>query len=264
MKVDKVIMSCDDKRYYLDFWPLVSKVWKRKFNIHPVLLLFGNKKELNVSEEFGSVIEFKTDPNIASHIQALWARYWYPITEPDTTWMISDIDMFPMSRHYFIDILKDIPDNMFVNTNANKTFFPSCYNIAKGKTFAEVLKLPDTWEESIDIINNVKNEKDMSYTHTPESIHIYETSTNDQPLLNWGIDEAYACRQIANFSDQSRIKRVERPGGFCHRRLDRTSWHPEDDKIINEWYNDCHSIRPYNSGHKQEIDRVVELILRGF
>ena len=60
MKIDKVIMSCDDKRYYLDFWPLVSKVWKQKFNIHPVLILFGDKKELNVSEEFGTVIEFKT------------------------------------------------------------------------------------------------------------------------------------------------------------------------------------------------------------
>ena len=34
MKIDKVIMSCDDKRYYLDFWPLVSKVWKQKFNLH--------------------------------------------------------------------------------------------------------------------------------------------------------------------------------------------------------------------------------------
>ena len=264
MKIDKVIMSCDDKRYYLDFWPLVSKVWKLKFNIHPVLILFGDKKKLNVSEEYGTVVEFNVLKDIPSYLQALWVRYWYPITEPETTWAISDIDMFPMSRHYFIDILKNIPDNLFVNTNADKTFFPSCYNIAKGKVFKEVLELPDNWEESINIVNNIaKTKKDMTMTHTPNAIHKYEPSTNNEPFHLWGVDEAYACSQIAKFADQSRIKRVERPGGFCHRRLDRSSWKPEDDKILNEWYNDCHSIRPY-SEHKQEIDRVVNLLLKGY
>ena len=257
MKIDKVIMSCDDKRYYLDFWESVSKVWKNKFGIHPVLILFGDKKTLNVSEEFGTVIEFPTNPNILPHIQAQWARYWFPCTEPDTTWLISDIDMFPMSKNYFIDSLNGVPNNSFINLNANGDYFPACYNGGKGSTFKEVLELPDTWEQSIQQIH--ERSKEVKYTHTPESFNVYEPDC--PPMANWGIDESFSCEKIKKFSDKSRIIRVSRPGGFCARRLDRASWKPEDNKIVSGWYNDCHSIRPYNSGHKPEIDRVVNLIL---
>ena len=31
MKIDYVIVSSDDNPMYLDFWPIVSKIWK-KFN----------------------------------------------------------------------------------------------------------------------------------------------------------------------------------------------------------------------------------------
>lgn len=81
-------------------------------------------------------------------------------------------------------------------------------------------------------------------------------------MANWGIDESFSCAKIKKFIDKDRIIRVQRPGGFCERRLDRASWNPDDLKISSGWYNDCHSIRPYNSGHKPEIDRVVDLILR--
>ena len=258
MKIDKVIMSCDDKRYYLDFWPLVSKVWKQKFNIHPVLILFGDKKELNVSEEFGTVIEFKTDPNILSHIQGQWARYWYPITEPDTTWLISDIDMFPVSKEYFINSLVSVRNDAYINLNANGDYFPACYNGGTGKTFKEVLELSDTWEESIAQIHT--KSKEVNYTHTPESFDVYEP--NSIPMANWGIDESFSCEKIKKFADRSRIVIVPRPGGFCQRRLDRSSWKLEENKVLSEWYNDCHSVRPYNSGHKFDIDKLVELLVK--
>jgi hypothetical protein len=257
MKIDKVIMSCDDKRYYLDFWEPVSKVWKLKFNIHPVLILFGDKKQLNVSEQYGTVVEFKTNSNILPHIQAQWARYWYPITEPDTTWLISDIDMFPMSKEYFINSLINVRSDAYINLNADKDYFPACYNGGTGKTFKEVLELSDTWEESINEIN--VRSKEINYNHTPESFSVYEPGQTH--MANWGIDESFSCAKIKKFADKSRIVRVPRPGGFCQRRLDRASWKPDDSKILSGWYNDCHSIRPYNSGHKPEIDRVVNLIL---
>ena len=54
MRIDKVIHASDDKEFYLDFWPIVSKIWRKKFNIEPVLLYFGNGSP---SEEFGTVIK---------------------------------------------------------------------------------------------------------------------------------------------------------------------------------------------------------------
>jgi hypothetical protein len=258
MKIDKVIMSCDSKKYYFDFWEPVSKIWKLKFNIHPVLIFFGNKKESNISEEYGTVIEFKTDPNILNHIQAQWARYWYTITEPDTTWLTSDIDMFPISKEYFINSLLNVRDDAFINLNANGDYFPACYNGGKGKTFKEVLELPECWEDSINEIH--KESKFINFTHTPEFFLNHEPSSS--PMENWGIDESFSCSKIKKFLDRDRIINVPRPGGFCARRLDRIDWKPENSKILSEWYNDCHSIRPYNSFYKPEIDRIVDLILK--
>ena len=38
MKLDLVIHSVDDNPYYTDFWPMVSKVWKLRFGIEPILI----------------------------------------------------------------------------------------------------------------------------------------------------------------------------------------------------------------------------------
>ena len=32
MKIDKVIMSCNDNPFYHEYWPIISKVWKVKYN----------------------------------------------------------------------------------------------------------------------------------------------------------------------------------------------------------------------------------------
>ena len=37
MKIDYVLVGTNDNPLYLDFWPVISKVWKTVFNITPVL-----------------------------------------------------------------------------------------------------------------------------------------------------------------------------------------------------------------------------------
>ena len=37
MKIDYVIIGSDENPNYLDFWPIVSKIWKQVFKITPVL-----------------------------------------------------------------------------------------------------------------------------------------------------------------------------------------------------------------------------------
>ena len=45
MKINYVLMGSNNNPLYLDFWPIVSKVWKIFFNITPVLGLITNEKE---------------------------------------------------------------------------------------------------------------------------------------------------------------------------------------------------------------------------
>ena len=96
----KVIMSCDDNPYYLEFWPLVAKVWRERIGYEPVLVHVG---ETQVSDEHGQVVSVKPDEDYQIHTQAQLARLWYPQFEPNTLWITSDIDMFPISKSYWTE-----------------------------------------------------------------------------------------------------------------------------------------------------------------
>ena len=42
MKIDKIIVSCDDSHYQY-FWPVVAQVCKKVLNVTPVLFRVGDK-----------------------------------------------------------------------------------------------------------------------------------------------------------------------------------------------------------------------------
>ena len=69
MKIDYAIMSSTTNPYYLDFWPIISKIWKVKFNITPILFLVGDSS-IKPTEEYGKVVHFNPVSDIPLHIQA--------------------------------------------------------------------------------------------------------------------------------------------------------------------------------------------------
>ena len=50
MKPDIVTFSCNGLPMYSDFWNPISKFWKTKFGIHPVLAYCG-QENINLSED---------------------------------------------------------------------------------------------------------------------------------------------------------------------------------------------------------------------
>ena len=253
MKIDKVILSCNCDPFYLDFWPSVSKVWKQKFNITPVLYLIHDNSTVTVSETYGQVIYAKPLDGVPMHIQSQCVRYWFPVTELDTTWITSDIDMFPMSRKYFVDSIASVPDDKYVHLNANKIgAFPCCYNIAKGSTFREVLNLPNSYEQYLEDTNW----KNFQNGH----------NNGNKYFDHWGVDEGYPNKLMMNYVDKSRfvlIPRHDRPGGegSAGYRIDRINGFTWNSSLVhNDYYIDAHSIRPY-SQHKNIIDSLVADIL---
>ena len=66
MKIDTVILSSNENRDYLDFWPIVSEAWSN-FGIEPFLIYTG-EEDINLS---GNIIKIyskkkgsKNSPNI--------------------------------------------------------------------------------------------------------------------------------------------------------------------------------------------------------
>ncbi len=246
MKLDLVIHSSDSNPFYLDFWPLVSRVWKEGFGIEPILLYIDENHDIPIDETYGKVVKMKPVPGVPLYLQCLWVRYWYPSQVPDSVCMISDIDMFPVSKRYFLGQIADIPDTKYVHLNPQHQYLPSCYHIAKGSLFKHVLGLEPTWTESVLALHN----RNLGH----DCFDGVNTILKDK--VQWGSDEEYATQRVRSYPDQSIFAFLPR----THKRIDRSYWVYAPFDVEADKYADSHSIRPY-SQYKREIDALVLTIL---
>ena len=248
MKPDRVSLSCDSNPYYLEFWEPVSRIWKHKFGVEPYLFYIGDSATAP-SNEHGTVVPIKPVDGVPIHTQAQWARFHFTQSEPDCVWITSDIDMFPLSREYFLDTAKGVLPDCFVALNSDlRNYFPVCYNMALGRVFKEVLQLEDTFEADVKKVFSITN----SDSHT----------VGDQVFENWSADERYSSAKICEHRSlyPHRVAQFVRPGGYqSARRIDRSNWQYDENSVKQEWYLDCHSLRPYTA-HKQQIEILLSLM----
>jgi len=238
MKIKKALLSCNKNPMYLDFWPLVSRVWKMKFGIDPVLI-YVDEENSDIDNTYGPVYKMKPVKNYSTILQSQFARIWLTQFFPDDICILTDIDMFPISKKYFVDQLIGINDEKYVHINPSHTIYegasvPLCYNIAKGSTFVNVLNIDKDFEKFL-IHNNIQD--------------------------NWCADEWHLTTQIKKYDDQSIFENLQRDGGQNARRIDRSKWTYDPDLFSIDFYYDSHSIRPY-SENKEEIDKLITLILK--
>lgn len=245
MKIDLVIHSSDSNPFYLDFWPIVSKIWKEVFHLEPVLLYIDENHDIPIDDTYGKVVKFKPVADVPLYLQCLWIRYWYPSQHPDKVSMISDIDMLPISKTYFIDQIAEIPDDKYVHLNPQDHFLPSCYHVARGSLFKQVLGLEEEW------VDSVTNLFRRNLGH--DCFHGTNLILKDK--LQWGADEEYATQQIRGYPDSSLFVMLPRR----HRRIDRSYWVYTEEDIRNDKYADSHSLRPYTN-YKHEIDSLVRIL----
>jgi len=232
MNIHYALMSCDDNPMYLDFWPLVSKVWKIRFNIDPILIYVSNKK-MELDQTYGEVIQLNPIDNFSITPQAQFARLWYLQFLKDKICITSDIDMFPLSKWYFQTQLNKINDDEYV-VLAQSDYNNICYNVASGFKFKEILELKDNWSDQINILNEEKYQKDGE--------------------IKWASDEIF-LNDILKNKNIHRILRAQ------NTRIDRTNWNYNITKLkLDTFYYDSHSLRPYNT-YKNQIDLLINQIL---
>ena len=151
MKIDKVIFSSSEE--YSCWWNIQSKIWKTFLNIDPVLLLYGSKDRHNLSEEYGEIIECQyeepptnftsTSSACLNMRQLIFNKWHYTQNEPETTWLVGDIDLLPLQKNHFIQNLAEVPDDHYVHLCSNRLAnrLTGHYHVAKGKTFSSILEL---------------------------------------------------------------------------------------------------------------------------
>jgi hypothetical protein len=164
MKIDKILFVSDSNMTYLGFWNSVSKYYKTRFGLDCKLFFIGEKNsenEKHLSEDYGEVEIVKPLDNIPVIIQALWAKFWFTQTEPDTKWLIGDIDLYLLNKEYFENTIDSIPDDLYGHINGQTNWgegsdLPGYFHCGSGKKFKEYMQLSDSFEEDCLYILNSK------------------------------------------------------------------------------------------------------------
>lgn len=231
-KIDRVILATDNNPLYIEFWPIVAQAWKERIGVQPTLALIASS-DVCVDESLGDVIRFEPLPGIPTSLQAQTIRLLLPAYFPDEVCIISDIDMIPLSKEYFVDSVAGIPDDAFVSYRevADIPKYPMCYVAAKGSVFKEIFQI--------------------SSVHDIGPIIAHWHSLN----IGWQTDEMALYYHLLQWPKQENkfIKLRHRVG----RRIDRYCWGYDDQSLEQGYYIDAHCPRPY-SAYKYQIDAVLK------
>lgn len=236
MIINYALVGSNNNPLYLDFWPVISKVWKNNFNITPVLGLITDQKEEIIEDENGIVIKLKKISNYDDGLLSQIVRFYLPKFLKGNC-IISDIDIIPLSKRYFIDEFKSYLDDDFIITSSHHpqtkhiNQYPMCYVAGNYKNFIDLFNLNDEWETFVKKI----------------------------PNNGWYTDQLHLYNVIQNNKNRIQFKFPERNGGFITNRIDRINWNYDPKKVSEGYYIDCHSLRPYER-YKKEINELIKYI----
>jgi hypothetical protein len=238
LNLQRVILSTDDNPNYIQFWPVVAQAWQEIVHIKPTLALVA-PAHVKIDETIGDVIRFEPIPGIPTALQAQVIRLLLPVYFPDDGCIISDIDMIPLSKNYFVDSIKEISEDNFV-VYRDKAYlgkrFPMCYIAAKGNVFQKVFR-----------INSIKE--------IPQKIIKW-----NELQLGWNTDELLLFLYLKRWDKYNKNCTKLGHNAMNRHRIDRFNWHYEIDLLKNGFYIDAHCPRPYQK-HRYEIDFIVNCAL---
>jgi hypothetical protein len=210
-------------------------------------------------------------------LQLVWYKFYHTSLEPETTWMIGDIDMLPLNKKWFTQNIIDIPEDYYIHLNftgiaqmMNKTYdcwennggnilggvdLPAHYHVAKGKIFKKALNINDSFEEDIKTIINA-NRYGLG-------INFWGNSRGED-MYYWCAEENYSSEMLFHSLQKNIIKFK----GFHYHnreeRIDRTDGIGNDyiynlNKLKNKEYIDIHCFKDYASQENSLLNILKEL-----
>lgn len=248
MIVDKVIWASSVE--YSDFWNINSLIHKKFLGLDCVLLLYGKKDNLNLNEDYGEIVECEFDEAAPPMPQLIWNKWHYTQTEPNTTWLVGDIDQIPLQREHFIDNIKDVPSDSYVHL-AEDAFtvewknvrerLAGYYHVAKGDTFKKALDLDK--KSLVEHVNTmIKSSQGEGKAHAERGSPI------------WAYEEWYTADLIKQNGFLDKFRGF---GRSPKEKICGSTNCAHDENLFNKkHYIDMHCPRPYPK-HKETINSIL-------
>jgi hypothetical protein len=257
MKIEKVIFTIDDNPHYKAFWLSISRHFKTKMEMTPKLFIIGDNVDTNgYSTEFGEIEVVPKVPNVPTIIQALIGKFYFTKTELETTWLIGDLDLYPLQRYHFTEMIKDISDDGYVhlhphaygkNWRNSVNGLAGYFHIAKGKTFMEELKFERPFE---DVVNEIFNSNSYGIKfHGQLASQVSMDASSD---YGW-----FCCEEMytgVKLRDCQKLTEIPPTNGYS--RVDRSTMVYNINDIKKGKYIDFHAPRPY-----EKYSNVIETII---
>jgi len=235
MKLKYAIVSSNSNPEYLDFWPYVAKAWRELIGLEPVLMYIDNELPPEEVYQYGEVVYYQSIPTLYLDIaqQAQCLRFM-AAKQFDAPFILSDIDMLPISKKYYEDGANQIGEKGIVSFSSDiikyrwyrtNPQYPICYLSGDPATFRDVLELGD-----------------MCY----DDFLMKLSKLN----LNRCTDQKFFYFQSLDHRDK--IKHLERgwiDEKYAVGRLDKVIW-PETDYVATD-YIDCHLPRPLSKNKER-------------
>jgi hypothetical protein len=237
MKIDLILTACNEKEKYLTLVPYYFQFWE-KLGIPSILILISDHIPEFLIKYKAQIILFSV-PEIDSAYVSQVVRILYPALFNDKNILITDVDIFPISKKYFTSSIEEYEQDSFVTftdryvKSANE--FAICYNIANSNIWSEIF--------SVKTIKDVK--KKLIEWYNPE----YNGIKNCQ---GWNIDQKKLYQYVSKWGEtpkNSLIVLRDKDLGFNRLNLNRGVVHKEYrmnkehfiQKIIDRQITDIHS-----------------------
>lgn len=226
------------------------------------LFIIGDNVDISKYDTtYGEVEVIPLVKDVPSIIQALIGKFYFTKTEPETTWKIGDLDLYPLQKKHFIDSIKDINDDKYVHLHGHAYGenwrdtvhgLAGYFHVAKGKIFERELNF--THKSFEDVVNEI-------YNSNKWGIKFYdflasEVSKKASPHWGW-----FCCEEMYTgdlLKNSKNLIELEPP--YIHEsyypRIDRSTMTYDEDKLLDGHYIDFHSPRPYEE-HTEIIEKII-------
>jgi hypothetical protein len=250
MKLDCILTAVDDNPLYTEFIPIFIQAWTKLVPEADIIILYiGDFIPTEYEQYSKNIILIEPIDGISTAFMSQYIRLLYPAMLSYTGGvLITDMDMLPMSRSYYVDTIKDIPSDKWIYYRDvlmdDWKQIAMCYNIA----------IPSVWYELFPIKTMIDLNTHIKVRYA--KIHNYNPTT----LSGWCTDQEDVYRLIMEWNAKTGrfiyLKDVNTR--FC--RLDRSPTLSLATLSLGTLcnYTDYHAMRPY-SWYKELNDNIMKL-----
>ena len=143
MYIDQCIVSSDLNKNYVGLYPFVKKAWE-KLGVKTMLILIANEIPNHLIEYRDDIILFEPIENIHTAFQAQTVRLLYPALISNKNIIVSDVDIIPLNKNYFIDSIKSISNDshiIFRNSYIERNMYTLCYHLSNSNTWKNIFNI---------------------------------------------------------------------------------------------------------------------------